>query len=103
MIPCDAKRSNDGVGIPMLEYILSADHFIWSAMMNSMLGSLGLGFNLHLVIGNAKFHSDDLHESNRCAIDDSVRRFVNVDLYQYDGRQCRGSHGRRDRKGLDGM
>ena len=70
----------------MSEYILSADHFIWSVMMNSMLGSLGLGFNLHLVIGNAKFHRDDLHESNRCAIDDAVRRFVNVALYQHDGR-----------------
>ena len=99
MIPCDAKRSNDGVEIPMLEYILSADHFIWSAMMNSMLGSLGLGFNLHLVIGNAKFHSDDLLGD----IDNAVRRFVNVALYQHDGRQCRGPHSRRDRKGLDGM
>ena len=56
VIPCDARRSNDGVEIPMSEYILSADHFIWSAMMNSMLGSLG--FNLHLVIGIAAFHSD---------------------------------------------
>ena len=45
----------------MSMYILSADHFIWSAMMNSMLG---LGFNLHLVIGIAVFHSDDLYESN---------------------------------------
>jgi len=36
--PSLASRSSDGVSIPISEYILNADHFIWSAMMNITFG-----------------------------------------------------------------
>ena len=36
--PRAANRSNDGVGIPISEYIRNADHFNWSAMMKRTFG-----------------------------------------------------------------